>query len=310
MQISTNFLFDRASKQMGSLQNDLAKSQAQISAQKQVMSPSDAPDQNSVITRLKSVLSHNEGYTKALESVQARLESETTTLSSSNDLLVRLKELAIQANNATQGKTTRAAIATEMKGIRDQLLSLANSTDTTGNYIFSGSKVNTPAFASDSNGVVTYQGDQTRMSVAVGDQRNIAINRPGTNAFVRVVRTDGAGVTTGVGFFQSIDDLITGVKATDGSGGPAMSRGISEMDDLQRGVVLAQAESGTDMKVVEQQNAVLDDTQLTLKTALASVEDLDMAAAITLMQKQLLSLEAAQASFAKVSQLSLFKYIG
>lgn len=294
---------------MGSLQNDLAKSQAQISAQKQVMSPSDAPDQNSVITRLKSVLSHNEGYTKALESVQARLESESTTLSSASDVLVRIKELAIQASNGTQGKTSRAAIATEMKGLRDQLLSLANSTDTTGNYIFSGSKVNTPAFASDPNGAVSYQGDQTRMSVAVGDQRNIALNRPGTNAFVRVVRSDGAGGNTGVGFFQAIDDLIAGVRATDGTGGPALSRGLNEMDDLHRGVVLAQAESGTDMKVVEQQNAVLDDTQLTLKTALASVEDLDMAAAITLMQKQLLSLEAAQSSFAKVSQLSLFKYI-
>lgn len=294
---------------MGSLQNDLAKSQAQISVQKQVMSPSDAPDQNSVITRLKSVLSHNEGYTKALESVQARLESESTTLSSASDVLVRIKELAIQASNGTQGKTSRAAIATEMKGLRDQLLSLANSTDTTGNYIFSGSKVNTPAFASDPNGVVSYQGDQTRMSVAVGDQRNIALNRPGTNAFVRVVRSDGAGGNTGVGFFQAIDDLITGVRATDGTGGSALSRGLNEMDDLHRGVVLAQAESGTDMKVVEQQNAVLDDTQLTLKTALASVEDLDMAAAITLMQKQLLSLEAAQSSFAKVSQLSLFKYI-
>ena len=294
---------------MGSLQNDLAKSQAQISVQKQVMSPSDAPDQNSVITRLKSVLSHNEGYTKALESVQARLESESTTLSSASDVLVRIKELAIQASNGTQGKTSRAAIATEMKGLRDQLLSLANSTDTTGNYIFSGSKVNTPAFASDPNGVVSYEGDQTRMSVAVGDQRNIALNRPGTNAFVRVVRSDGAGGNTGVGFFQAIDDLITGVRATDGTGGPALSRGLNEMDDLHRGVVLAQAESGTDMKVVEQQNAVLDDTQLTLKTALASVEDLDMAAAITLMQKQLLSLEAAQSSFAKVSQLSLFKYI-
>jgi flagellar hook-associated protein 3 FlgL len=309
MQISTNFLFERASKQMSSLQNDLAKSQAQISVQKQVMSPSDAPDQNSVITRLKSVLSHNEGYTKALESVQARLDSESTTLSSASDVLVRIKELAIQASNGTQGKTSRAAIATEMKGLRDQLLSLANATDTTGNYIFSGSKVNTPAFASDPNGVVSYQGDQTRMSVAVGDQRNIALNRPGTNAFVRVVRSDGEGGNTGVGFFQAIDDLIAGVRATDGTGGPALSRGLNEMDDLHRGVVLAQAESGTDMKVVEQQNAVLDDTQLTLKTALASVEDLDMAAAITLMQKQLLSLEAAQSSFAKVSQLSLFKYI-
>ena len=309
MQISTNFLFDRASKQMGSLQNDLAKSQAQISVQKQVMSPSDAPDQNSVITRLKSVLTHNEGYTKALDAVQTRLESESTTLSSASDVLVRIKELAIQASNGTQGKTSRAAIATEMKGLRDQLLSLANATDTTGNYIFSGSKVNTPAFASDPNGVVSYQGDQTRMSVAVGDQRNIALNRPGTNAFVRVVRSDGVGGNTGVGFFQAIDDLIAGVRATDGTGGPALSRGLNEMDDLHRGVVLAQAESGTDMKVVEQQNAVLDDTQLTLKTALASVEDLDMAAAITLMQKQLLSLEAAQSSFAKVSQLSLFKYI-
>ena len=294
---------------MSSLQNDLAKSQAQISVQKQVMSPSDAPDQNSVITRLKSVLTHNEGYTKALEAVQTRLESESTTLSSASDVLVRIKELAIQANNSTQGKTSRAAIATEMKGLRDQLLSLANATDTTGNYIFSGSKVTTPAFASDPNGAVSYQGDQTRMSVAVGDQRNIALNRPGTNAFVRVVRSDGAGGNTGVGFFQAIDDLITGVRATDGTGGPALSRGLNEMDDLHRGVVLAQAESGTDMKVVEQQNAVLDDTQLTLKTALASVEDLDMAAAITLMQKQLLSLEAAQSSFAKVSQLSLFKYI-
>lgn len=273
MQISTNFLFDRASKQMGSLQNDLAKSQAQIAAQKQVMSPSDAPDQSSVITRLKSVLSHNEGYTKALDAVQARLESETTNLSSASDLLVRIKELALQANSATQGKTSRAAIATEMKGLRDQLLSLANATDTTGNYIFSGSKVKTPAFSSDANGVVTYQGDQTRMSVAVGDQRTIAINRPGTNAFVRVVRSDGAGGTIGVGFFQAIDDLMTGVKATDGSGGAAMSRGLSEIDDLQRGVVLAQAEAGTDMKVVEQQNAVLEDTQLNLKTALASVEE-------------------------------------
>jgi len=88
-----------------------------------------------------------------------------------------------------------------------------------------------------------------------------------------------------------------------------MQRGLTEMDALHQGVVLAQAQAGTDMKVVEQQRAVLDDTKLTLKTALSNVEDLDMAVAITQMQKQMLSLEAAQASFAKVSQLSLFNYI-
>ena len=305
MQISTNYLFDRASAQMSQLQNDLAKSQAQISTQKQVLNPSDAPDQAASITRLKSVIGRNESYSKALDTIQARLDTESTTLSSASDVLIRIKELAIQANNGTQGNTSRAAIATEMKGLRDQLLSLANSTDTTGNYLFSGSMVKTPAFAANDTGAVSYQGDQTHMNVAVGDQRTIAINRPGSTAFVRVVRTEG-GVSSGTGFFQSIDDLIKGVKTADSK---VMQRGLTEMDALHQGVVLAQAQSGTDMKVLEQQRAVLDDTKLTLKTALSNVEDLDMAVAITQMQKQMLSLEAAQASFAKVSQLSLFNYI-
>jgi len=292
---------------MVSIQNDLAKSQAQISAQKQVINPSDAPDQAATITRLKSVITRQDTYTTALNQVQARLDAESTNLTNASDVLVRIKELAVQANNGSQGQISRLAIATEMKGLRDQLLSLANSTDPTGNYIFSGSKVHTPAFTQNADGSAAYTGDQTRMHVAVGEQRSIAINRPGTNAFTRVVRTDDFGQAQGVGFFNSIDDLIQGVK--DGTAS-TMQRGLTEMDALHNGVVLAQAEVGTDMKVVEQQGAVVDDTKLSLKVALSNVEDLDMTTAVTNMQKLMLSLEAAQSSFAKTSQMSLFKFLG
>ncbi len=304
MQISTSLLFDRASTQMSGIQNDLAKSQAQISAQKQVLNPSDAPDQAAVITRLKSLIGKQESYSNTLTAVQARLDTETTTLSSASDILVRIKELAIQANNPTAGATGRAAIATEMKGLRGQLLSLANTTDTNGAYIFSGTKVHTPAFA-DVGGVVSYQGDQTRMNVAVGEHRTVPMNRPGTNAFVRVVRGSGSDAT-GVGFFQAIDDLTQAVQNGQNAN---MQRGLTEMDALQQGVVLAQADAGTDMKVVQQQGTSLDDTKLSLKSALSGVEDLDMASAITAMQKQMLSLEAAQTSFSKISQMSLFAYL-
>lgn len=307
MQVSTSLQFDRASQQMVSIQNDLAKSQAQISAQKQVINPSDAPDQAAIITRLKSVITRQDTYTTALNQVQARLDAESTNLTNASDVLVRIKELAVQANNGSQGQVSRLAIATEMKGLRDQLLSLANSTDPSGNYIFSGSKVHTPAFTQNSDGSASYTGDQTRMHVAVGEQRAIAINRPGTNAFTRVVRKDDFGQTQGVGFFTSIDDLIQGVK--DGTAS-TMQRGLTEMDSLHNGVVLAQAEVGTDMKVVEQQGAVVDDTKLSLKVALSNVEDLDMTTAVTNMQKMMLSLEAAQSSFAKTSQMSLFKFLG
>ena len=306
MQISTAFIFDRATTQMSNAMNALSKSQAQIATGKQILNPSDAPDQAAMMARIKATIARQDNYSKALDTVQARLDLESTTLSSASDVLVRIKELAIQATNGTQGTVSRTAIATEMQGLRNQLLSLANSRDTTGHYIFAGSKVSTPAFQADTMGAVSYQGDQTRMNIAVGDQRQLPLNRPGTNAFVRVVRTDTDGVSSGTGFFQAVDDLISAVKDNDKS---VMQRGLTEMSALHTGVVLAQADSGTSMKVVEQQGIMLDDTKITLKTALSKVEDLDMATAITQMQKQMVSLEAAQASFAKISQLSLFKYI-
>ena len=306
MQISTAFIFDRATTQMSNAMNALSKSQAQIATGKQILNPSDAPDQAAMMARIKATIARQDNYSKALDTVQARLDLESTTLSSASDVLVRIKELTIQATNGTQGTVSRTAIATEMQGLRNQLLSLANARDTTGNYIFAGSKVSTPAFQADATGAVSYQGDQTRMNIAVGDQRQLPLNRPGTNAFVRVVRTDTDGVSSGTGFFQAVDDLISAVKDNDKS---VMQRGLTEMSALHTGVVLAQADSGTSMKVVEQQGIMLDDTKITLKTALSKVEDLDMATAITQMQKQMVSLEAAQASFAKISQLSLFKYI-
>ena len=145
------------------------------------------------------------------------------------------------------------------------------------------------------------------MHVAVGEQRTLPMNRPGTNAFVRVVRTNPDQSEQGVGFFTAVDDLIDGVKNKDTS---KMQRGLTEMDALNSGVIMAQAEVGTAMKVVEQQGAVVDDTKLSLKVALSNVEDLDMTTAVTNMQKLMLSLEAAQATFAKTSQMSLFKYLG
>jgi flagellar hook-associated protein 3 FlgL len=57
------------------------------------------------------------------------------------------------------------------------------------------------------------------------------------------------------------------------------------------------------------QNSVLDQIMLRLKTTRSDVEDLDYTEAITRMNKDQLALEAAQSSFAKISQLSLFKYL-
>jgi flagellar hook-associated protein 3 FlgL len=291
---------------MSTVQSDLAHTQAQVSSGKQVINPSDAPDQAAAIQRLKSVLNHQDSYAKALTTVKARLEGEDSNLQSVSDILIRAKELSVQSANDTLNPANRKALAVELKGLRDQMLSLANSRDTNGNFLFAGSRVKQAPFSQDQIGQVVYKGDQTRMQVRVGEQRTIPLNRSGAEAFVPVVRTDASGQKSARDFFGVMDDLIAGVSNSDRA---AMQRGVGEMDNLLNGVSLARANIGTDLNVVEQQTQAIDETKLTLKTTLSNVEDLDMAQAITQMNKQMLSLEASQSSFAKITQLNLFNFI-
>ena len=306
MKISTHLLFDRGSAQMSNVQTQLAKSQAQLAQGKQIINASDAPNQAATIQRLKSILNKQESYQSSLDTIKARLQGEDSTLQNVSDLLVRAKEVAVQGANDTLNAGDRKALATEMQALRDQMLSLANTKDSNGNYLFAGSRVKQPAFVETVNGSPEYRGDQTRMNVRVGDQRSIPINRTGTDAFVPVARIDADGKTSGIGFFQVMDNLITGLNT---SKGPDIRRGVGELDDLMQGLSMARANIGTNLNVVDQQSSVIEDTTLNLKTTLSSIEDLDYASAITKMNQQMMSLEAAQASFAKVSQLNLFNYI-
>ena len=63
------------------------------------------------------------------------------------------------------------------------------------------------------------------------------------------------------------------------------------------------------MNVAEQQTSVIEDNILNLKANLSNVEDLDYATAITKMNQQMLSLQAAQSSFSKMAELTLFNYL-
>lgn len=306
MKISTTLYFDRATQQLGNVQGELAKTQEQLSTGKQIVKPSDSPDKASLVTRLESELARQASYQNTLKSVNTRLQSEETALKNTSDVLLRIKELSIQASSDTLAPADRQSLALEVTSLKEQILSLANSQDTNGNYLFSGSRVGQPAFGQDASGQVVYQGDQARMKVAVGDNRRMNMNMPGSDAFVKVVRTDSTGQKTAVSFFQALDDLSNAIKNSDHA---KMQSGIAEMDSLQQGTSDALAQVGTDMNVVDMQNSVLDEVTLRLKITKSDTEDLDYTAAITKMNKDQLALEAAQSSFAKISQLSLFKYM-
>ena len=306
MKISTSLYFDRSTQQLGNVQAKLTKVQEQLSTGLQIVKPSDEPDKASLVTRLESEIARTTSYQETLKTVNVRLTAEETALKNTSDVMFRIKELSVQAANDTLGSLDRQSIALEISTLKEQILSLANSQDSNGNYLFSGSKATQPAFSKDATGRVIYQGDHARMKVNVGDNRRMNLNMPGSDAFVRVVRDDGKGGKVGVDFFQSLDDLVTAIKSTDRT---SIQRGISELDTLQNGVSEGLGQIGADLTVVDLQTNVLDQVVLRLKTTRSDVEDLDYTEAITRMNKDQLALEAAQSSFAKISQLSLFKFL-
>jgi flagellar hook-associated protein 3 FlgL len=189
-----------------------------------------------------------------------------------------------------------------MKALRDQLLSLGNTRDDSGNFLFSGTRVNTPAFAEDANGKVVYQGDQTQTRIPAGVERTVQFTRAGTDVFSRVVREDGPPV----GFFDAIDQMIDGLNT---SSTDKIQQGISDLTQMHNSLTLSQAQNGSDQVVVQSQLDVLDENTLRIKSTLSQIEDLDYAEAVSRMNKEMLGLEAAMGSFAKISGLSLFDYI-
>ena len=306
MQISTNLMFDRAIAQMGVTQDRLSKTQTQLSTTKQINKPSDAPDQAATITRLKSAIDRQNAYVSTINSVKDKLSQQETAASNATDVLTRLKELTIQAATDTYSGVDRKSIDLEVMQLRDQLLSLANTQDVNGNFIFSGSRVGKQAFATDENGKLVYQGDQTVSATGVGDQSAVDINRSGTNPFDKIVRLDENNKKMAVGFFQVIDDLSAALQSNNSGD---IKRAVGEMTTLQQGLSDSLASIGAATNKIDNQASLAEENVLRMKSTLSQVEDTDYTEAITKMNKDILALQAAQSSFAKIAQLNLFDYI-
>ena len=305
MRISTNEFYQRAIDQLTNKQSSVADLQARLASGKKVLNASDAPDRAALILRLKSAMTQQTNFERNLNAIEDRMTAEESVISSASDLMQRVRELAVQGSSDTLGADGRAIIAQEISNLRDELFNLANQKDASGNYVFSGSKTSTQPFVDDGTGQIIYAGDSDRITVNVSEFRQLTINKPGDEVFTAVIR-DENGVETRQSFFAVLDDFEAALRNNDST---SISASFNEVDQINKGLGLALADTGSRMAAVESQRGILEETKLRYQTLLSNEEDLDYATAVTELSREMLALEAAQASFSKVSQLSLFNYL-
>tara|TARA_B110000003_G_C16552468_1_gene497191 strand:+ start:57 stop:959 length:903 start_codon:yes stop_codon:yes gene_type:complete len=299
MRISNQQLFENSVNQMTQQHAKVADLQSRIGEGKQLLNPSDDAEKTALVQRLNSAYGRQEIFSSALDAVSGRLDLEEAVITNSTDILQRMKELALMVNG-TAIDSNLDAISTEVDSLREALLAQSNEQDINGNYLFSGSSSKTAAFT-DTAGTVAYTGNQQRMSVDISENRYIELNRPGNAIFSGI---DRDGVATG--FFQVVDDFIGALNTNNAT---EITRALSEIETLGNNMATAIVDIGARQRTVDAQQNIILDTKLRYELMLNAKTELDYTAAITELTAEMLSLEAAQASFAKISQLSLFDYI-
>lgn len=298
MRIATSQIFTQSVDAMLAKQRELARTELQVASGKRILAPSDDPSASVQVLDLKESQQRLAQFRRNADSATARLDMEEAVLKGVENLLQRVRELAVQGNNDSYDQASRAAIAAEVRALADNFLDLANTRDAGGEYIFAGFKTDTRPFDTV-GGTLNYRGDQGQRLVQIGESREVAIGDPGT--LFTGFAAAGGGQTD---VWAVMDRLATNLEAN--SGDPAA---LTDIDSALGQVLTTHARIGARMNAIDEQNRANEAFDLALADVRSSLEDLDYADAISRFNQQLVALQASQQAFVKVQDLSLFNYL-
>lgn len=189
VRISTSQFYNTNSANYQKNFANTVKTQQEASDGIRVRSGKDDPVGAARLLQLEQQQNMLKQYSGNITNVRNALGTAESTLSSIGTILQRVNELAVASGNGTFTDADRKANADELASLEDQLFSLMNSKDENGKYIFSGSKGDTPPYARNADGTYSYQGDQGKLNLQVGDMLSLAANETGYDAFEQALNT-------------------------------------------------------------------------------------------------------------------------
>lgn len=187
MRISTDQMQQQAVNLMLDQQAALAKTQQQVATGRRLATPADDPAAAAQVLDLEQARQTIGQYQKNADAARGRLSLEEGTLAGMDDVLQRLRELAVQGSNDTQTAASRAFIARETRELLGQLVTMANTRDANGEHIFAGYSGATQPFSQSASGSVAYSGDAGSRFLQIGATRQVATGDSGQDVF-RAIR--------------------------------------------------------------------------------------------------------------------------
>ncbi|GAB6035633.1 flagellar hook-associated protein FlgL [Fundidesulfovibrio butyratiphilus] len=145
MRISFNMIYSNSMDDMNRSLASLAKAQEQMSSQQRINHPSDDPSGYAEARRITTTLASLSQYEENISTATNWLGQADSSLVSASTLLTSIQELAEQAATGTVTSDNRQEIASQVRSLFAQMLTLAN-TSVSGSSIFAGQKTDGDAY--------------------------------------------------------------------------------------------------------------------------------------------------------------------
>ncbi|HII4320507.1 TPA: flagellar hook-associated protein FlgL [Enterobacter cloacae] len=298
MRLSTLYMYKNSAEAMTKRMSQSNDVYLRMSAGKMLLKASDDPAAATDAVKQQDALAKLEMYSSVRSLARGALEHQDNILNGVGNLLTTtLKEKIIAAKSDTYSAEDRKALGEEIKGIRANLLDLANNRDASGNYIFSGFKTDTPAF----DDVGNYRGGDEARRQTVADGTEMQVSHLGKEVFgdIFMVLNDAVAALTAD---PDGADYDANLKAALSAASLAVDEGINRLGK-------AQAEIGTNLQqldALDLSGAVLiNDTIVKVQNAIGS----DTSKLVTLVSESQMSELAFNASmfvYKKMQSMNLF----
>jgi flagellar hook-associated protein 3 FlgL len=305
-------------------QASISRLNQQIAADRRLLAPKDDPVATEKVLDLSNRVAVRAQFLANQDKASVALKYETTVLDEMHKTLRSARAL-IAGMSPSFDASLRNVHAQNLSGLNKHLLSLANTQDPSGSYIFGGHDTNDAPFGNPLDGTATatnYDGTPitdvanpagTR-SIEVDTGRLVQIN-DNLNAVFQATEVDDAGaavagsVVAGPDLLQELDDAVAtlpgaALTQADIDGWVAViDTALSRLDTISHRVAAAYGE-------VEDTRTTTKALLLLEQNALSDLQLLDKTSAIIELQSRQTSLEAAERAYALTSNLSLFNFLG
>ncbi|MEW6381377.1 MAG: flagellar hook-associated protein FlgL [bacterium] len=265
MYILNKTLYDRTQERIRQANEELYRIQETIASGKQINHPSDNPEVAQQVLNYRTILSNINQYSENIDFGQRWSQATNDTLDTANKLLLRCREVAHTQADGTATDETRAVSATEIEGIYQDMVDLAN-TRHEGRYLFAPERLDTKPFDPDTaiDEPLPDNPPEFLMRIRIGDDQEIQVNTS------KDVFTGGE---EGKNLFKVVNQLKTGLENNDPE---AIRAAWAEIDQAIEQVTRQQGRLGVNIQRLDRNQEALNDLKSLTESSLSQREDADL----------------------------------